>query len=137
MTYRVILQPRAERDIQEVAHWLRKESKSSAIAMRWLRGIRSKIATLGSNPHRCPIDPDSEAYGEEVRDLLHGKRHPKYRVLFAVRGDSVHLLTVRHSARQSLAEQRDAVDNDNNDPNLYRRSTRQVLAMLEKIISGG
>jgi hypothetical protein len=43
VTYRVILQPWAERDIQVAAHWIRLESKSSAIALRWVRGIRTKI----------------------------------------------------------------------------------------------
>jgi hypothetical protein len=37
--------------------------------------------------------------------LLYGKRHGKNRVLFAIRGDTVHVLTVRHSARQSLSEE--------------------------------
>ena len=37
--------------------------------------------------------------------LLYGKRHGKHRILFAIRGDTVHVLTVRHSARQSLSEE--------------------------------
>jgi plasmid stabilization system protein ParE len=115
VTYRVILQPRAERDIQGVAYWIREESKSASIALRWVRGIRSKMASLKSNPKRCPIDPDSEAYGEEVRVLLHGRRHRKYRILFAVRGNIVHVLTLRHSARQSLAEEGDD-DLEHSDP---------------------
>ncbi len=45
---------------------------------------RGKIATLKVNPQRCPIDPDSEVYGEEVRVLLHGKRRGVYRVLFTI-----------------------------------------------------
>jgi plasmid stabilization system protein ParE len=105
VTYRVIVQPRAERDIQGAALWIRAESKSSTIALRWIRTIHSKIASLSSNPQRCPIDPDSNAYGGEVRVLLHGKRHRKYRVLFAVKGETVHVLTVRHSARQSLDDE--------------------------------
>jgi plasmid stabilization system protein ParE len=112
VTYRVILQPRAERDIQGAAYWIRDESKSLSIALRWIRGIRSRIASLKSNPKRCPIDPDSEAYGEEVRVLLHGKRHRKYRILFAIRGNVVHVLTIRHSARQSLGEEHGDVPDD-------------------------
>jgi plasmid stabilization system protein ParE len=110
VTYHVILQPRAERDIQQAADWIRQDSNSSAITLRWVRSIRTKITSLRSNPQRCPIDPDSDAYGEQVRVLLHGKRHRKYRVLFALRGNIVHVLTVRHSARQSLAEEIDADD---------------------------
>ena len=79
MTYRVILQPRAERDIRD--------------------------ETLKSSPKRCPVDPDSDAFGEEVRVLLFGKRHGKHRILFTIRGDIVRVLTVRHSAQQSLSDE--------------------------------
>jgi plasmid stabilization system protein ParE len=118
MTFRVIIQPRAERDLWAAARWLDDQSKSPAKALRWIRSIRGKIETLKANPKRCPVDPDSAAYGEEVRVLLHGKRHGKYRILFAVRGDTVHVLTVRHSARQSLSEEMglDQGDAENADP---------------------
>src|SRR5437870_2894555 len=105
MTYHVIIQPRAERDIQVSAHWILGQSGSLATALRWARNLRAKIATLKSSPQRCPIDPDSVVYGEEVRVLLYGKRRGVYRVLFAIRGDTVHVLTVRHSAQRSLAEE--------------------------------
>lgn len=118
MTYRVITQPRAEQDIREAARWIRDQSKTPATALRWVRGIRSTIASLSSNPKRCPIDPDSDAYGEEVRVLIHGKRPGRYRVLFAVRGNTVHVLSVRHAARRSLAEERDhgEPDDDQAEP---------------------
>jgi hypothetical protein len=60
---------------------------------------------LKSNPKRCPVDPDSDAFGEEVRLLLYGKRHGKHRILFAIRSQMVHVLDVRHSARQSFSEE--------------------------------
>jgi plasmid stabilization system protein ParE len=107
MTYRVLIQPGAERDLREAARWLQDQSKSPAKALRLVRGIRAKIETLKSNPLRCPIDPDSDAFGEEVRVLLYGKRHGKRRILFAVRGETVHVLTIRHSAQQSLDEEMD------------------------------
>jgi plasmid stabilization system protein ParE len=66
MTYRVILQPRAERDIWAAAQWIQEQSKSPSKAVRWARSLRAKIETLRTNPKRCPVDPDSDAYGEEV-----------------------------------------------------------------------
>jgi plasmid stabilization system protein ParE len=112
MTYRVIVQPRAERDIRDAARWIREQSKSPATALRWVRGIRAKIDTLKASPHRCPVDSDSDAYGEEVRVLLYGKRRGIYRVLFAIRGNDVQILTVRHAARRSLAEEADPPEAD-------------------------
>ena len=105
MTDRVIVQPGAGRDIRDAALWKRERSKSAAGAVRWARGIHAKIATLATNPQRCPIDPDSAAYGEEIRLLIHGKRNGRYRILFAVRGDAVHVITVRHAAQGSLGEE--------------------------------
>ncbi len=86
MTFRVIIQPPAEQDIGNAAHWILQQSRSSAMALRWTRGIRAKIDTLKVNPLRCPIDPDSDAYGAEVRMLLFGKRRAKYRVLLCRAG---------------------------------------------------
>jgi plasmid stabilization system protein ParE len=105
MKYHVVVQPRAERDIQLAAHWILGQSGSLASALRWARALRTKIATLSSNPGRCPIDPDSDVYGHDVRVLLHGKRPGVYRILFMIRHDTVHVLTVRHSARQSIADE--------------------------------
>ena len=61
MTYRVVIQPRAERDIWAVAHWILDKSASTTKAIRWARGVRAKIATLKVHPKRCPVDPDSAA----------------------------------------------------------------------------
>lgn len=116
MTYQVIIQPRAARDIWTAAQWLEEQSRSPAKALRWVRGIRAKIGTLKANPKRCPVDPDSVAYGEEVRMLLYGKRHGQYRVLFTIRGDTVHVLTVRHAARQSLADEMGQGEDDEPEP---------------------
>ena len=105
MKYRVIVQPRAERDVRQHVRWLLEQSKSPSTALRWAHGIRAKIATLESGPLRCPVDSDSAAYGEEVRVLLHGKINGVHRILFALRGREVHMLTVRHSAQRSLTEE--------------------------------
>ena len=105
MTYQVVIQHRAERDIRTAALWILGQSGSRATALRWASGLRAKITTLKTNPQRCPIDLDSDVYGEEVRVLLYGKGRGVYRVLFTIRGDTVHILTVRHSAQRSLSEE--------------------------------
>jgi plasmid stabilization system protein ParE len=113
MTFDVVVEPRAERDIRTAAIWILGQSTSRTIAVRWVRSLRAKIASLRINPRRCPIDPDSEMYGDEVRVLLYGRRHGVYRVLFAIREQTVHVLTVRHSARARLTE-----DPDNQSPSV-------------------
>lgn len=105
MTYDVIVEPRAERDFRVATRWILGQSGSSVTAIRWTRRLRTKIATLKVNPQSSRIDPDSEVHGQEVRVLLHGKRHGVYRILFMIRGDTVHVLTVRHSAQRRLADE--------------------------------
>jgi plasmid stabilization system protein ParE len=107
MTFRVVLQPQAEEDLRAAALWMRSQSRSAATAQRWARAIRARIATLKTHPLRCPVDADSRFYGEEVRTLLFGSKAGKYRVLFVVRGKTVHVLTVRHAAQWSPDEARD------------------------------
>ena len=105
MTYRIIVQPSARRDIAEVAQYLRRESGSASAAVRWARGLQCRIRSLETNPQICPVDPDSVAYGHEVRVLLFGKRPGVYRVLFAIVDDAVQILAVRHAARRTLEEE--------------------------------
>ncbi len=105
MTYRVVFQRQADGEIQKAARWLREQSASPAIALRWVRNLRAKIDLLKTNPQRCPIDPASDAYGEEVRTLLFGKRRGTYRVLFTIRGDTVYIVAVRHASQKALGDE--------------------------------
>jgi plasmid stabilization system protein ParE len=113
MTFQVIIQPRAERDIRNHVAWIIGQSNSPATALRWARALRNKIDTLKTTPLRCPVDPDSDAYGEEVRVLLHGKRQKVYRILYVIRGDAVHVVAVRHAAQRSLSEE---LEDSGDDP---------------------
>ena len=73
---------------------------------------------MKTNPQRCPVDPDSDAYGEKVHVLLYGKKLGVHRVLFAIRGPEVHILTVRHTAQRSLVEEMglDETDEEGDEP---------------------
>ena len=42
--------------------------------------------------------------GPEIREIFHGRRQHKYRILFTVSGNEVHVLHVRHGARLALGE---------------------------------
>ena len=53
-------------------------------------------------PRRCGLARENSSFKEETRQLLYGKRHHKYRTLFTIRGDEVHVLHVRHGARQAV-----------------------------------
>jgi len=104
MAYRFDLTHRALRDAMEVYEWIARNSP--AHAARWYRGLFQRIRTLAESPRRCPVAPENEAFDEEVRQLLYGRRRGVYRILFVIRGDQILILAILHSARQRLgAEQ--------------------------------
>ena len=99
MEYRFEFAPRALRDADEARAWILERSNSQAQANSWYRGLFKKIETLKAQPRRCPLAPEADAFGEEVRMLLYGKRRGVYKVLFAIRGDLIHVFSIRHSSR--------------------------------------
>jgi len=99
VNYRVIVEDTAEDDLEAIVSWLAQYSEEAANTWYWQ--VRDAIASLESFPMRCSIAPESSRFDEEVRNLLHGRRS-KYRILFTIRGSNVHVLHVRHDAREPL-----------------------------------
>ena len=82
MAYRFEIAPQAMADAEAAYNWIARDSSSRAD--RWYRGLFDRIATLPTYPRRCPLAPESEAFGEEVRQLLYRRRRSVYRILFTV-----------------------------------------------------
>ena len=101
MRYRIELAATAKADIREQARWLRDRA-SPARAERWLAGLYRAIGTLETRPLRCPVAAESDKFPEEIRELLHGRRGHKHRIIFKVADETVFVLYVRHAARDAL-----------------------------------
>jgi plasmid stabilization system protein ParE len=100
MTFQVEITPIAEAEIEQTYRWLR--DRNPEFADRWFRELMNAIATLQERPQRCTLAVEHEIFSEEVRQLLYGKAKNVYRVLFAIRDDTVYALYVRHSAQAPL-----------------------------------
>ena len=98
--YQVIILPSAERDIGEAYEWLAEQESEAAI--RWYNRLLEVIFSLDAFPERCPLAPESEFFNPEIREIFHGRRQHKYRILFTVGKNAVHVLHVRHGARLAL-----------------------------------
>lgn len=96
MRYRVLFQPSAADELDEVSRWIARDSPGRAA--RWLDGAHRAVRGLTRFPRRCPLAPENDTFTQEVRQLLYGQ----YRILFTVIGDQVHVLHVRHGARRYL-----------------------------------
>jgi plasmid stabilization system protein ParE len=104
MTYRIVIEPTAEREIRSAVRW-KTENASPTAAARWYNGLIKKIDTLRRHPSRCPLAAEDDKFPEEIRELLYGprgKRKHKHRIIFTIREDAVHVLYVRHTARDEL-----------------------------------
>jgi len=100
MAYQVEISPLALAEIDEAYLWLYEQSP--AAAARWFRGLRKAIDSLETNPERCSLAPESDAFAGELRQLLYGRRRGVYRILFTVAGDTVRVHRVRHGSRRFL-----------------------------------
>jgi plasmid stabilization system protein ParE len=88
--YRVIIERSAQVDIEGsyqwgVAHFGKHQ------ADEWLRHLRRSCRRLATLPERCPIAPEDDEFFETIRHLITGR----YRVLFTVTGNTVHILHLR------------------------------------------
>jgi plasmid stabilization system protein ParE len=93
--YRIEITDRARADLLSIAAWIAAESSGNAL--RWLNEIERAIGGLDRLPERCPLALESvEFAGCELRQLVHGN----YRILFIAHEKRVHVLHVRHAARQ-------------------------------------
>ena len=102
MTFRVRLTAKAEADVDRVLRWF-QEQQASAAGGRWFARLMAKIDTLETHPERCGLADESDELGVEIRELLFGKRHGVYRILFKIEERTVQILRVWHGARERVS----------------------------------
>jgi len=78
------------------------ETQVSAGSWRWTMQL-----SLANFPERCALAPESNHFPFEVRQLLYGKRPHTYRILLAIRGDTV---CASYSSWPPLAHRRATLD---------------------------
>lgn len=100
MAFRICITARALREVDAALGWLSARSRTAAV--RWHEQLMKAVRSLKDNPERCGLAPECAWYPGELRQLLHGKRRGIYRILFEVRGNTVYILRVRHSAQALL-----------------------------------
>ena len=100
MRYQDRLTNTAEADVESVLRWFASQRAMTAGAA-WLSSWMARIETLETNSDRCRVADESEEIGGEIRELLFGKRRGMYRPLFRIERQTVHLLRVWHTARDT------------------------------------
>src|SRR6266851_5337025 len=105
MAYKVRLTALAEADAY--AAFERIRAASPAHAERWLTGLFQAVLSLGEMPARCPLIPEAEEIGRDIRQLVYGKRSGIHRIIFDIQeqsdeGPRVRVLRVWHGSRERL-----------------------------------
>jgi plasmid stabilization system protein ParE len=101
MTFRVKPTAAAKQDARKILAWLRSQQAGEA-GLRWFRGMQKAIASLSELPTRCTLAPENKDFPFEVRQLLYGSTHHRYRILFTIEDDTVTVLHIRHGRRDSI-----------------------------------
>ena len=104
MRYRVLLTDRAEADVESVLKWFADQRTTNA-GGRWFAQLMNKLDTLERQPDRCSLAAESVELGQEIRELLVGRRRYRYRLLFRISGQTVHILRVRHSSQDAISRE--------------------------------
>ena len=98
--FRVIIQPSASAEMEAAYLWIAEHSPEAAV--KWFNELQIAIRGLETFPQRCPLAPENDAFQEEIRQLVYGRRTGRYRIFFTIRSGAVHILHVRHGARDYL-----------------------------------
>ncbi len=110
MKYAVEVTDTAEAELDSAYCWLRDEY-SPDYAARWRERLLDAVTTLETFPERCPLAPEGRLVRRKIRQLLYGKRHGAYRLLFEIQERTVYILHIRHAARRHLSQ---AAEHDDN-----------------------
>ena len=70
MTYRVIIQPNAEAELDAAYRY--RYQRALQAAARWFAGFVEAINSLAQFPERCPFAPENGHFPEEIHQLLYG-----------------------------------------------------------------
>lgn len=100
MEYRVKITPTALADGE--SFYLRIEAFSPQNAAAWFNGLLDAVDTLATMPQRCPIAPETQVVGQEIRCLFY-KKH--YRILYEIEGDVVTIYHIRHTSQAAMTRE--------------------------------
>ena len=79
MSFKVVVEKEAEEDMKNAAQWIAQYSPDKATL--WYFDATEAIESLENFPTRCPLAPESDKFGVEIRHLIFGK----YRILIHYR----------------------------------------------------
>jgi plasmid stabilization system protein ParE len=98
--YRVIFAPEALQEAVAAAEYI--AASAPATAAVWYEGLEQAVQYLGSFPRRCPIAPESQFVGYELRHFV----YKSHRIIFRIEEEAhiVRVVHIRHARQRSIGE---------------------------------
>lgn len=93
--FRVRIEAEAKDNLRKHYQNLRARNPDSEYPDRWYHGIRAAIRDLATSAQACGLAYEDRYFAETIRQRL----FDSYKILFAIRGGSVHVLHIRHQAQ--------------------------------------
>lgn len=102
MSYRVLFQTPAERDLEEAYLWIAGHEPKAA--ERWRDRLYLALKSLESDPDRMPLAEEHNFVTRELRVFHFGKLPYVFRVLFFVDGELVRIARIVRAQRRFLTK---------------------------------
>ena len=103
MTYRVVVSQAAKIELRDAARWW-AEHRSADEAQRWYDGFLKALYGLEQWPESHPLAAENDDFKFTIRELHYGLSfRPTHRAVYAIVGDCVTVLAVRHAAQRRIA----------------------------------
>jgi len=96
MIHKVLISREAEDQIASISDYIAHDSPQNA--RRWRVQLRERLRTLRKFSDRHEVAYRADTIGRDVHHTFFGV----YRILYAIKDDTVVILSVRHGARQAL-----------------------------------
>ena len=100
MSYRVVFQTPAERDLEDAYLWIAAHEPEAA--NRWRDRLYLALKSLESDPDRMPLAEENNLVTRELRVYHFGKLPHVFRVLFFVDGELVRIARIVRAQRRFL-----------------------------------
>jgi len=98
--YEVVLHTRARVDLDDAYQNAARHAPDAA--SRWVDRFQEALATLGRNPQRCPLAPESRFVDEDIHEFHFGRRPNVFRVFFWIDEPHVRILRIRRASQRGL-----------------------------------
>jgi len=94
MSLQIQFSERAKRDIHEIQEWIKSRSLKGAAS--WLAALEECISHLSEFAASSGVAPEADELGIHLlQRMFKTRRGNSYRLLFIIRAETMHILTVR------------------------------------------